>query len=186
MTTRAMFDTTGSHEHGVVTYDALNEILAGPSIADLLPPGTIGDQTDAHGAGVPISAIRRGMLGPLMGRSSNYSVTATSFAELDSANLAGVMVCTGRPVLILIAAGVQPASALWISVAMDGTEVTGRGGMAYSIQSAVAGLWLSPWAIVTPRPGPRRFAMVARVNTGTGSIFSDTSGNLVQMTVLEL
>lgn len=186
MTTRATFDFRDPGEFGAgATLDDVRDLLSGSELPSLLMPGSIGPQTAMQGSGIPIDRVRRGLLGPLLGGASNYTVSATSFAELDSALLAGVMVCTGRPVLLMVSAGVLPTNVCWLSVSMDGTEVTTRGGMVYT-QLATTGLYISGWAMVVPRPGPRRFAMIGRVNAGSATVYSDFSGNLTQMVAVEL
>jgi hypothetical protein len=167
------------------TLDDVRDFLRGSEVASLLPPGNIDPQTQMQGSGIPITKIRRGLLGPLLGGPSNYTITSTTPVEVDGALLAGTLVCTGRPVLVLLAAGVLPTNTVWLSVAMDGADVSTRGGMTYS-QLATTPVPLSSWEIVAARPGPRRFAMTARVNAGSAVVYSDLSGNRVEMLVVEL
>lgn len=119
---------------------------------------------------------------------TNYSVTATGFTEVDSINLAGRMVCTGRPIRIDLWANVAKgatSTVLQLSVTMDGAEVTNTSnGMALVFDTGTA-YTVSGWHVIErPQPGERRFAVVAKVNAGTSTIFGD-GANRIAMTVKE-
>lgn len=190
MSTRAdfSFGRGFTEDEAPATLDDVRELLRGSEVGSLLEPATIDAQTARQGSGVPISKIRRGLLGPLRGRTSgNYTVTSTNFVELDGALLAGTLVCTGRPVRIDISAGatIGTSTGIILSASMDGVEVTGTyDGLAWAYQGG--DLFLVGWTIITPRPGPRRFAFVAKLNTaGSGTVYSSTL-DVAQLAVTEL
>lgn len=119
---------------------------------------------------------------------TNYSITATSFTEVDANNLAGRMVCSGRPIRISIWANVAKgatSTVINLSATMDGAEVTNTSnGMALVFDTASA-YTVSGWHyIMAPNPGERRFALVAKVNAGTSTIFGD-GGNRICLSVEE-
>lgn len=137
---------------------------------------------------IPVRAIKRGMLVvqyvPPTG--TNYSITDTSFVEVDASNLAGRMTCTGRPIRIDLTATVaKGTTTIALSVTIDGVEVTNTSnGMAIVFDTATATPVASWHYLMRPQPGERRFAVVAKVNAGTGTIFGD-GGNRISMSVEE-
>lgn len=189
MSTRPVFDFRGIEDVGGATsLDDVRDLLRGSEPATLLAPGTIGTQTAGQGAGLPMDRIRRGLLGPLRGRTTgNYSITSTSFTDLDALNLAGVLVCSGRPVRIDLSLGANRGTSTGVifSAALDGVEVTSRyNGMAWNYNTTDE--WLSGFFVTTPRPGPRRFSLVAKTDTGTGGTVYATNLDTVTFLVCEL
>jgi hypothetical protein len=119
---------------------------------------------------------------------TNYSVTGTSFTEVDATNLSGHLLCTGRPIRIDLWANVAKgggSTVLQLSVTMDGVEVTNTSnGMALVFDTGTA-YTVSGWhVILTPQPGERLFSVVAKVNAGTSTIFGD-GNNRIAMSVKE-
>lgn len=188
MTTNAQFDFRGVDDaRDQVTRDDVRSLLSGPELAAMLPPGSIGTQSAVQGAGIPLSAVRRGLL-MLSGRlTAHYTVTSTAWTEIDSVNLAGTLVCTGRPVRVDIETGCNKGATTGIilSAQMDGVEVSGKtDGLIWNFSPE--DLYVSGWHILTPRPGPRRFAMVAAIyGAGTATMYAG-AGDAIQMAVCEL
>jgi hypothetical protein len=171
---------------GGATLDDVRDLLRGSEPASLLAPGTIGAQTAGQGSGIPMGALRRGLLGPLYGN-ANYTVPSTTYAELDSKNLAGILVCSGRPVRVDFSAGMNmgTSNGLIVSASMDGVEVTQKyDGLGWVYTAG--DFFITGWRILTPRPGPRRFALIAKLNAaGSGTVYGGTD-DVCQMAVTEL
>lgn len=170
-------------------YGVLENFVRLPDFGKRLVKGRIGNLAGTSG-GIDIDRVNRGMLGPLFGSKTvgSYPITATSWAEVDSFNLAGTMVCSGRPVMILMAldAAIGSAGNIEVSVAMDGVEVTGTVDGLGLIDTASAGDFnLVNWYVKPVSAGQHRFALVAKVNTGSGSIWSSTDDE-VRMCVMEI
>jgi hypothetical protein len=167
-------------------YGVLQTFVRSPEFGKLITPGRIGDLSQGTNGGIDANRINRGLLGPLHGGTSNYSITATTFAEVDSVNLAGTLYCTGRPVLVLVSVTVvgRGTNQINLSVTMDGTEITGKSnGMTISLLVAQG---ISALALLTPSVGMHRFALVASVDAGTGTVYSDAAANTVTLAALEL
>jgi hypothetical protein len=180
---------------GESLYVVMQTFVRQPGFGKLLTKGKIGDLSMGVRGGIDADRINRSMLGPLYGTLAvggpNYSVTsaAPAWAEIDSTRLAGAMVCSGRPVRIDISAGATKGTtqSIQISVAMDGTEVTGvSDGMMWI--DATGDQFLTGWHVMTPTPGVHRFAMVADVVVagGSGALLYAGSTDIVQMSVTEL
>lgn len=139
---------------------------------------------------IPVRAIRRGLLviQYVPDAGTNYSVTGTGFTELDAGNLAGRVALTGRPIRIDLWGNVNKgagSTVLQLSVTMDGAEVTNTSnGMALVFDTGTA-YSVAGWHwVLRPQPGERRFAVVAKVNAGTSTIFGD-GANRICMSVEE-
>ena len=118
---------------------------------------------------IPIGTIDRAGFSIVYTAGSNYSITATSFAEVDAANLAGTLVASGAPIRVDFSAIVSKGTSnIRLSVSVNGVEPTGATfglGMA-TVTGSLSGFYV----IDKPTPGQVRIALMAAVDAGTGSI----------------
>lgn len=170
-------------------YGLLQSFVRMPGFGKLIPKGRAGDLSQGATGGIDIDRINRATLGPLKGQTTgNYTVSGTTFTDLDSQRLSGTMACTGRPVRIDISLGANIGSSTGVifSAAMDGTEVTGvYDGMAWTYTGGDE--WLAGWAVITPPAGLHRFSLVAKCNTAASSstVYAGAL-DIVQIFVCEL
>lgn len=164
----------------VVTTDTLGSGEFGQRIG----PANCSAKAQFQGGPLGIQNVRRGKLRLTQHPTLNYSVSSTTFAEVDTTNLAGEIDCSGRPLRIEICGFVlRGTTVIQLSVTLDGTEVTGSGnGMAAS-WSAAAADHICSFFEVTPTPGRHRLALVAKVDAGTGTIFA--GANVFQLRAIE-
>ena len=166
-----------------------------PGFGKLITRGKAGDLSAGAKGGVDIDRVNRAVLGPLdagkIAPSHNYLITSTSFVEVDSYYLAGTMACSGRPVRIDVAGGVNIGSSTGIilSAMMDGADVSGYtfNGLAWTYTGG--DVWLSGWHLMTPPAGLHRFALAARVDSlpsGTGGVIYGDTINPVKIMVMEI
>lgn len=159
-----------------------------PGYGKMLAKGKAGDLSGGVQGGIDIDRVNRSMLGPLYGRTTGgYTFTLAAWTEVDPVLLAGKMVCTGRPVRVDISSGLNKgaATAIIVSVTMDGTEISGKAdGLMWNYTAN--DLFVTGWRVLTPPAGIHRFALVAFMSgVGTGSMYSDAS-DTVSMIVMEI
>ena len=124
---------------------------------------------------IPIATVDRMAVNLAYVGTADYSITWTSFADVDSANLRLVLpACSGRPIRVRFGASMAKGTThVRLSLAYDGTEVTGNIGLAQA-RSTVAETHCSiPWTIEAPTPGDHVLTLQALVDAGTGTVYSN-------------
>lgn len=167
----------GVADHGIGLW------LSDPgNLAQWLPAGRAAVDAQSAG-GLGIQNVNRGFLN-LVGGSSDYVISGAG--EVDGTNLAGSVMCTGRPVLVLATFTFTLNAGTTIFVVdflMDGVSLTGTpNGVAYW---ATAGSATMPaFYVATPQAGPHRFSLWA--NTGGGTTTITSTSTKPRMIVVEL
>lgn len=179
---------TGAGEQAVTKADmraAITQALSTSDLGTMLALGSINAEPVPGTIG--IQHVSRGMLWKVVtNAAASYSITATSQTVVDSANLGGTIMCTGRPLLLgfHIRAVQRGTNQIRLGIALDGVE-----------QGGTSGLWLRDnadldsatafWVVPSPQPGARRVELTASVDAGTGTIFVQTV-NFAGLLALEL
>lgn len=137
---------------------------------------------------VPIDAVRRKSTHITHTEGSNYTISATTFTEVDSAALSGTLECQGGPIIIsanIPAAEAGAAALLAVSFTWRGEEVSGvANGLA--LTESTSYVPMAPWIyIADPGVGTGRFALVALRATANGTIFADAN-NMIQLLAREV
>lgn len=137
---------------------------------------------------VPVSSVIRNSTHITHTEGSNYTISATTFTEVDSTALAGTLVCQGGPIIIsanIPAAEAGTTALLALSFTWRGEEVSGvANGLA--VTESTSYVPMAPWIyIADPGVGSGRFALVALRATANGTIFADAS-NMIQLLAREV
>lgn len=165
-------------KNGLTRADVQHEIrdfVRSPSLVGSIVPGSIPHR------GVNTARSRVYYSPPA---SANYTISATSMAEVDGTNLAGTITCSGAPVLLM--ANIQAAQAggggaLVIGFMFDGAPHE-FGSWKSNSTSYLGASFFSQ--VTTPRPGKRRFALAAMRVTADGTIYCG-DGTSIELLAME-
>lgn len=116
---------------------------------------------------------------------ANYTISSTSFGDIDATNMKPQLTFTGNPVLVELWVGrVQITTGpLLVTVTVDGSDIggTGASGLAYM---ATSNNPLSfRWVITGLQSGLHTVAVQGRVGAGSATL---TAVNGIQYRVMEL
>lgn len=119
---------------------------------------------------------------------SNYTISATTFTEVDATALSGFITCQGGPIILsanLPAVQAGATGSIAVSFSWRGEEVTGvNNGLAITVSTSYVPM--SPWWYIhDPGVGSGRFALLAMRATANGTIYAD-AGNSIQLLAREV
>ena len=147
----------------------IREALRENATSSYFPPQNA-SPTAQNSGGLGIQNVKRGFLDLTIAYDpsvvgTDFQTTSTAYERVGT-ELAGSVVTSGRPLLLLVRgnAGISAGYATF-SVLLNGTEVTGANGMARvfpSNQETFSGLF-----IVAPPAGTQNLAMVWKTSTGS-------------------
>ena len=184
-----MNDQTVEHGHHMLddTESRVRALLADPSSTAGFPLQVAGPTAQRQGGGIGIENIRWGLLNlTTSGRTSEYTLTNTTFAELDVVLLRGTLVVTGRRRLKVTLSGTvgnDTANGFtFLGVFLDGVLLNNR---HIGFISTVAGApgWISMATLTDVEEGTRVLSVVAWVSGGTGTVYAN---NVSGQNVVEL
>ena len=179
---------TGAGEQAVTKADlraAITQALSTSDLATMLALGAINQEPVAGTIG--IQHISRPFLWKYVANAAaNYSITATTPTVIDSANLGGTIMSTGRPLFIAFGTRVlvRGTTLIAMGVRMDGVEL-GSTSSLYVRASADIDTAYGFWVATDVKPGARRLDLTAFVDAGTGTV-SANSGNYTFLLAVEL
>jgi len=168
-------------KNGLTRADVQHEIrdfVRSPSLVGSIVPGSIPHR------GVNTARSRIYYSPTAVG---NYTISATSMAEVDGTNLAGTITCSGAPVLLMAsvrAAGAGATGTIALGFTFDGAAPDGQdsGAWATDYTGFVGASFFVE--IPTPRAGTRRYALTAMRATANGIVYSG-GGNSIELLAME-
>ena len=140
---------------------------------------------------IPADAVRKEFTRVFYNPASaaDYTISATSIAEVDPTNLAGTIKASGRPILLTATVRAVEAGAsgnLVLGFLVDGVPLPDYtdGGCWVTESTAYLGASFSQlWT--NPRPGTRRFALGAYRGTADGTVYSGGT-NTIELIATEV
>ena len=139
---------------------------------------------------IPADAVRREYTRVFYDPTSpaDYTISATSIAEVDGTNLAGTIQSSGRPLLLTATVRAVEAGAtgtLVLGFMFDGTFPAGLANGSFATEMTDFQGASFTTLIPSPRVGTRRFALGAVRATANGTIYCG-GGNSIELIAMEV